>query len=326
MTLEDTIIKRRRHVMHRVAAGIPVSQVCRENGISRATYYEWRRRYLEFGDAGLWPKPVRPVRWNRQTPPALEHKVLAYALQCPTRGPQHISDQLALPAYGGVRISGTAVYKILKRHGLQTRWERLARLEGAALESIGLVTERSAKTLAKLRHVEASRPGELVCLDSFYIGRLKGVGRVWQLTACDAASSFGVAMVIVGEPRSAATVQFVEERVLPRFRKAGKPVQALLTDGGPEWRGPFTAWCKASDLEHRKIKPGHCWTNGFVERLQGTILQEHWRVAFRRSFFTSAAQLERALQHYLRFYNFERSHRGYRLKGRTPAQVFLSRV
>lgn len=176
MTLDQTIIERRRHVMHRVAAGVPVTRVCREVGLSRVTFYEWRRRYLEYGDAGLSPRPKRPRRWHRQMSPALEHKVLAYALQWPTHGPQRISDQLQLRAFGGVGISPTAVYKILKRHGMQTRWERLARLEGAALETIGLVTERSARRLSKIRHVEAERPGDLVCLDSFYIREAEGSG------------------------------------------------------------------------------------------------------------------------------------------------------
>lgn len=84
-------------------------------------------------------------------------------------------------------ISPSGVYKILTRHGLRTRWERLARLEGAALETLGLVTERTARRVHP--HVAARRPGDLVSLDCFYVGHLKGVGKVWQLTACDAACS-----------------------------------------------------------------------------------------------------------------------------------------
>jgi hypothetical protein len=64
---------------------------------------------------------------------------------------------------------------------------------------------------------------------------------------------------------------------------------------------------------------------GFVERLQGTILSELWRVAFRRTYYTNVGQLERDLQAYLRFHNRERPHQGYRLQGRTPAAVFLAR-
>jgi len=109
-------------------------------------------------------------------------------------------------------------------------------------------------------------------------------------------------MILAGEPNMAASIRFVSDRVLPAFRRAKHPVRAVLTDNGYEWRSTFQRWCEARGIEHRRTKPGHCWTNGFVERLQGTILLEHWRVAFRHSFFTSAGQLERSLQHYMRFY------------------------
>ncbi len=71
-----------------------------------------------------------------------------------------------------------------------------------------------------------------------------------------------------------------------------------------------------------RTKPRHAWTNGFVERVQGTILHEHWRIAFRRHYFTSRVALPAGPRRYLRFYNYERPHRGYRLKGLTPATKF----
>ncbi len=323
MTLTDKVVLMRRHVMQRVAAGVPVSRVCREAGISRTLFYAWKRRYVRYGDAGLHPRPTQPARWGRQSSPALEHAVLAYALQWPTQGPQQMADQLR--RLGTARLSATGVYKILRRHGLQTRWERLARLEGAALPTLGLVTERTARQLAKTRHVAAERPGDLVCLDSFYIGKLKGVGKLWQLTACDAAASYGIAQVIRGTPQPAFAARFLTERVLPVYQRAGHPVRAVLTDGGPEWYRAFEHACRQAQIQHRRTQARHAWTNGFVERLQGTILTEHWRVVFRRTYFTHAAQLERALQRYLRFYNTERTHRGYRLQGQTPGSVFCPR-
>ena len=132
MTLEAKIGAFRRHVIQRAAAGIPVTRVCREAGVSRTRSQHWKRQYVRHGDAGLWPRPQRPVRWGRRTPAAAEHRVLAYALQWPTHGPQRISDQPRQPTWGGLRLSATGVYKILRRHGLRTRWERLARLEGTA--------------------------------------------------------------------------------------------------------------------------------------------------------------------------------------------------
>lgn len=297
-----------------------MTQACQDAGISRTLFYRWKLRYVQYGDAGLHPRPERPRRFGRQSPPASEHTVLAFALRCPTVGPQQIADQLRLRRYGGWRLSATGAYKILRRHGLRTRWERLARLEGAALEALGLVTERTARRIPP--HVAAERPGDLVSLDCFYVGHLKGVGKVWQLTACDAARSYGIAQTIVGAPRPALTTRFLGERVLPAYQRAGHRVRAVLTDNGPEWKGVFPRTCRALTIEVRRTKPGHPWTKGFVERLQGTMLTEHWRVVFRRTYCTRAPQLERTLQQYMRFYNQERTHRGYRLRGRTPGSVF----
>src|SRR5438445_64949 len=93
-----------------------------------------------------------------------------------------------------------------------------------------------------------------------------------------------------------------------RVRLAPSTVQRLLRRVGLATR-------------HTRTKPRHAWTNGFVERLQGTILQEHWRVAFRRHYFTSRVALQRALDGFMRYYNTERPHQGYRVRGRTPAAL-----
>jgi transposase InsO family protein len=140
------------------------------------------------------------------------------------------------------------------------------------------------------------------------------VGKVWRLTACDAACSYAVATLVPRVTQVTAN-EFLQDHVVPTYRRAGHPVRAVLTDGGPEFHGRFTAACRDLGIEHRRIKPRHAWTNGFVERLQGTILAELWRVAFRRTYYTSVAQLERNLQAYLRFYNRERPHQGTGCRG-----------
>ena len=329
MTLADSVVALRLKVMKRAEETGNVSEACRQFGISRTLFYRWRRRFLAYGDAGLLPRPTRPQRWARQSAPDLEHAVLAYALQWPTHGPQRIADQLAQPKWGRRRVSASGVYAILARHGLRTRWERLTRLEERAIQD-GLLTERTRRALRAQwggheNHVEAKRPGDLVSLDTFYIGQLKGVGKVWQYTACDAASSFAVAMLSTTHD-AATAVRFLRERVLTALEEAGHRLHAVLTDGGPEFQGVFPAACRQLKIEHRRTRPRHPWTNGFVERLQGTILTELWRCAFRRTFYRGVKAMERDLQDYLRFYNFERPHRGYRLKGRMPGMLFIPRL
>jgi transposase len=319
----DKVMHWRRQVIERATAGMPVTRVCREAGISRTLFYRWKQRYLRAGEAGLRPRPARPRRWGRQSPPALEQAVLAYALAYPTQGPRRIAEQLAQRRYKGWRVSATGAYKILRRHGLRTRWERLARVDGKALAATGLVTERAARRLARrVRPGEAGRPGDLVCLDSFYIGKVKGAGRVWQLTACDAAARYGIAQVIRGAPRAAQAAAFWTTRVLPAYRRAGHAVRAVLTDGGTEWRGAFAVACRRAGIAHRRTQPRPAWSSGAVERLQGTIVTECWRVVLRQPAPLRLEQLQRALQRYLRFYNEQRTLPGTRLQGRTPRSVF----
>jgi transposase InsO family protein len=113
---------------------------------------------------------------------------------------------------------------------------------------------------------------------------------VWQITACDAASSYGVATILPAlAPEAAAS--FLRQVLVPLFRKAGWSIQRVLTDGGNEFKAAFDEACAALGIRHTRTKPRHAWTNGFVERLQQTILHEHWRVEFRRRYFSKLSHL-----------------------------------
>ncbi len=324
MTLEDRVHALRLRLFRRAEELGNVSGACREAGVSRSAYYQLRQRFLRYGADGLHPKhrrgrPGRPPELEA----VVERRILAEALAQPAWGPQRISDQLGMQ---GIRVAPSTVYRALRRQGLGTRKQRFGLLERHSASRAGLLTERTRRALQKARptpsrrHVEAKIPGELVCIDCFYIGKLKGVGKVWQITACDAASSYGLAMLFLGDPRAAVAAEFLD-RVVEHFAAAGWPVKRALTDRGSEFKGAFDEACKRHEIKHTRTKPRHAFTNGFVERLQGTILHEHWRIEFRRRYFTKLGQLDRSLQSYLRLYNHERPHRGYRTRGRTPAQI-----
>ncbi len=327
MTLEDKVHAFRLHLFRRAQEIGNVSAACRESGVSRSLYYQLRGRFVRYGPDGLHPtrrrgRPGRPAQLDA----TVERQILALALSWPTWGPRQLSDQLALR---GTRVAESTVYRALRRLGLGTRKDRLGLLEAHSAQHAGLLTKRTRKQLEKARptasrrHVEAKEPGELACLDCFYIGKLKGVGPVWQITACDAASSFALAQVFVGAPRARVAAEFLRERIVPFFRKAGYPVKRVLTDRGSEFKGVFDEACRELGIRHTRTKPRHAFTNGFVERLQQTILHEHWRIEFRRRYFTRLRQLEASLQSYLRFYNHQRTHHGYRTRGRTPASIVI---
>jgi transposase InsO family protein len=324
MTLEDKVHAQRLRLFRRAEELGNVSAACREAGVARSYYYRLQGRFRRYGVDGLHPKrrqgrPGRPPSLDSQ----VERRIVAEALAQPAWGPQRISDQLGMR---GIVVAASTVYRALKRRGLGTRQQRFGLLEQHSARKAGLLTERTRRQLAKARpmpscrHVEASEPGELVCFDCFYIGKLKGVGKVWQITACDAASSFAWARVFVGDPCAAVSAAFLRE-VATDLARLGWPLRRVLTDRGSEFKGHFDQVCRSLGIRHTRTKPRHAFTNGFVERLQGTILHEHWRVEFRRRFFTRLGQLERSLQSYLRLYNHDRPHRGYRTQGRTPAAI-----
>jgi transposase InsO family protein len=323
MTLDESIQGMRLQVIRR-ATEVGVSAACREAGISRTLFYRWQKRISLYGVDGLHPRRHRaqpgPLpQWS----PAAERQVLAVAIAQATWGCRRVAAYVA--RWWRLRLAPSTVQRLLRRHGLGTRRERLLVLEHQSAHQVGLLTERTQRQLwraryGQTRHVEAAAPGQLVCLDTFYVGKLKGVGKVWQITACDAASSFGVAAILPAlSPQAAAA--FLRATLVPLFRKAGWPIHRVLTDGGNEFKAAFDEACTALGIRHTRTKPRHCWTNGFVERLHQTILHEHWRVVFRRHYFTGRAALHRSLQHFMRFYNFERPHHGYRVRGRTPASL-----
>jgi transposase InsO family protein len=295
-----------------------VSATCRRYGWSRARFYELRERFQEYGPDGLRPKPQK--RAGR--PPGLsvedERRILALAVAWPTRGPQYYSDQLARD---GHPVPPSTVWRFLRRQGLNHRSARLLVLEQASAAR-GLLTERTVPR-PTVRHLVAETPGDLLSLDLFYVGKLKGVGKVWQMTACDVASSYGWARVVAGEVTAALVLAFLQELVRPTYQEAGWTLRCVLTDNGKEFKAAFDAGCLQLGVKHRRTKPRHAWTNGVVERFQGTILHEHWRIAFRREYFGSVRRLQHSLDGFLRFYNRQRAHHGHRLNGRTPATAFF---
>ncbi len=321
MTLEDSIHTQRLHVLREAERLGNVSEACRRHGMSRTLFYRLRRRLEQYGPDGVHPKR-RQARRGRPSGLAVqtERRVIAVALAWPTCGPQWFSDQLARE---GLRIAASTIWRALRRARLGTRRARLAVLEQHSAATAGLLTERTAR---RHRHVMATAPGDLLSLDTFYVGKLKGVGKVWQITGCDVASSFGWAHLIVGEVTAAHVLGFLRDVVRPSYREAGWSVHRVLTDNGKEFKGTFADGCARLRIRVTRTKPRHAWTNGFVERLQKTILHEHWRIAFRRQYFTSRRSLQGSLDRFLQFYNYERTHRGYRLRGRTPATVFCGAV
>lgn len=321
MTDQQQVIQVRRRALQLFESGYSISEICRLLGRSRTWFYNWRQRYRQQGPEGLKNQTRRICPANR-TPLDLEGQVLVLMEEFPSYGPQHLA--LVLRQMG-IILGHTAIYGVMKRHWLNHRRDRLEWVRKLHGEVIQLSDLETARQKSKHRHIQAENPGDLVCVDLFYVGCLKGVGRIYQMTACDAASSYGWAKLYT-EKSAEAAVDFLDHLLTA---SNSVKLKALLTDNGKE----FTTHWDSKDhrferaltdrgIQHRYTQVRHPWTNGFAERLNRTILEEFYQVNLRKKIYRTIEELQGDLDHFLGFYNFNRPHQGYRVKGRCPADLF----
>ena len=331
MAPAHSLARLRKHVLDRVARReITMVEAARQLGCSRSRLYELKVRYERYGEVGLFPKPRPSGVHPAAISVALRDQVVAYAVEHPTEGPRSIAWQLRKPRFGGWRVSHSTVSNVLVGAGLNRRSMRLAAAEALAASEGGPVTERALRDLraaARVEHVHLGSEvvGEAVFLDTMYVGNLKGVGKVWQYTGVDGACSFGFARARAGKKSAAAMAEFLERDIVPAYREAGITLVEVITDGGPEFTGrAFGRACSRLGIRWHKLPPRSPNLNAFVERFQGSVLHLHYRTAFRYRFYERVTDIDDDLQAWLRYYNFERPHRGYRTHGRIPAAIFYT--
>jgi transposase InsO family protein len=296
-----------------------VSAACRAMGVHRSTYYRLKRKVDRWGLEALNLRERRRPRMPNEIGPHLEQRIVAFALAHPGLGPRRISAELAREKWGGLRISEHGVWRVLRRVGLNTRSRRLA-LVARHRDPY----ERRPAIPPPERHIDASEPGEKVQLDCFYVGRLSGTkGTVWQYSAIDVASSFAWAQLRTSQrnPRARHTRELLH-RVASELAAAGWRLGEVTTDNGSEFRArEFGDGVERLGARQRFIKAGRPNSNGCVERLQLTILEECWRPSFARSLVPRMTALQRDLDEYLEDYNFDRAHTGRLTNGRVPADI-----
>jgi transposase InsO family protein len=309
-----------------------ISEACRRGGMDRTSFYEWKRRFQTHGLEGLKDMPPIPKSQPNATTAETEHQVLQASLEHPSWGCVKLSDYLKLQ---GVSISSPTVQKILIRNEMASMYERWLKVEERHLsEGIELTAEQAAKIekynpCFRERHVESSKPGELLSADTFFVGVLKGVGKVYLHAVVDTYGSYAFGFLHTGKkPECAATL--LHNDVLPFYRDYNLPVSAILTDNGPEFCGtqnhPFELYLSLNDIEHRRTKVRTPRTNGFVERFNRTILDEFFRITFRENYYETVDALQADLDVWLAHYNTERPHRGYRNRGKRPLDTVLDFV
>jgi transposase InsO family protein len=323
-TAQKKLARRRLSALELAQKLRNVSEACRRRGITRTQFHEYKRRFQTHGLDGL--VDLSPIhRWHPQTTPQeTVDTILELSMTHPMWGCHRLSDQLALM---GVGVSGPTIQKILDKHAMGSKYERLLKLEEqAAQQHIGLTAEQVAaiekpSPCFRERHVESAAPGELVCQDTFYVGQVKGVGKVYLHAAVHTYGSFAFAYLHTGKlPQHAVALLYND--VLPRYEDWNIPLKAILTDNRREYCGtqahPYDLHLGLNDIKHRRTKVRRPQTNGFVERFDRTVLDEFFREPFRSKYYRWVEALQRDLDKWVKRYNYERAHQGYRNTGKRP--------
>jgi transposase len=328
---DQLIGSHRMRLLAAIEAAPSIRAGCRQVGIHHSTYYDWMNRLTEEGVEGLMP---RWGRTHRRSPARirLEAEIVALALANPPWGPERLFDELH---QRGVHPgSASQVWRILKAHQLNTRrlrYRLLAVTRG--LSNAELTPSPPRRSKPWIGSLQSEKPGDLVQFDCFHLGRLKesrlGVaktpGVVWQYTAIDVASSFTWAQLhtSVHNPSGIHTTALAYQ-VASDLAQWGWHWAATTTDRGNEFIDHrFGQALTELGVEHRFIHPGRPQTNGKVEQVQNTILQECWKPTFVTYKEPSITGLRLDLTEFLTYYNHHRPHRGKWNKGRTPATIII---
>ena len=307
-----------------------VSQACKIMGVSRDTFYRYHEAKANGGVEALLHKDRRRPNLKNRVDDAVEAAVLAYALDQPAHGQVRVSNELR---QRGVFVSASGVRSIWLRHQLASFKQRLSALEKHVAQTGAVLTEAQVVALEKKRdddvacgEIETEHPGYLGSQDTFYVGTMKGVGRIYQQTFVDTYSKVAFAKLYPSKtPITAADL--LNDKVLPFFAEHQVPVLRILTDRGTEFCGKleqhdYQLYLAMNDIEHTRTKVASPQTNGICERFHKTILQEFYQVAFRKKIYGSIEALQTDLDTWLAEYNHRRTHQGKMCCGRTPMATF----
>lgn len=328
--LNQSIIKHKMGLLNLAEELHNVSQACRVMGVSRDTFYRVKEAKETGGLEALLHKDRRRANPKNRVEGPVEDAILAFALQNPAAGQVRVSNELRKQ---GIFVSPTGVRSVWLRHGLQTFRLRLAGLEKKAAAEGLVLTEAQVAALERKREeqqecgeIETAHPGYLGSQDTFYVGNMKGVGRIYQQTFVDTYAKVAFAKLYTTKtPITAA--EMLNDRVLPFYQEHQVPLLRVLTDRGSEYCGrveqhDYQLYLAVNDIDHTRTKAQSPQTNGICERFHKTILNEFYQVAFRKKIYGTLEELQVDLDDWISTYNHERTHQGKMCCGRTPMATF----